>query len=523
MKTPIALLLCAFISYGHEILPGMNNNVKIIKPDGSQNTIHNEINTALASIKAVGGGKLILLPGNYYLSEGWRAITLENASNIEIEGYGASTVLMTNSFSNLPDAFLYISNSTGISIKNISFAGAELPQGQWGSNSTYHGGLQINGSQRVSVTGCHFSGFYTGAVILQGGTKMANVSNNVFKRVSYRMQGGDYGSVSIENSSEINVNNNLFEDLTHSMVSLYSGKKVIIGSNKASFQTSDYTMGVFGLEGVQDCVISDNIFLNASNEGIVLNGTAAGSVTRNTITGNRIQARFSGVTINLWQGGCSEVTATNNVITGNHISGIVEESGAGTGRVQHALFLNKANGTTITGNVIQYSEVAIEFQDCGSENVVASNSIDGAAGLAIAAYGTMLVSDNFIRNSAGGIAVDFTTNTTVSGNRFANVTANPPIVVSASAQNYVQQWNNSLGENQVIHGKLGIGATSPTAKLDVDPGTVSASNPNLRLRGTVSSVPSGGNNGDVLIYSSGSTRRLYIKVDSAWRYIGLNN
>ncbi len=70
-------------------------------------------------------------------------------------------------------------------------------------------------------------------------------------------------------------------------------------------------------------------------------------------------------------------------------------------------------------------------------------------------------------------------------------------------------------------GKVGIGTTEPTAKLDVDPGTISGANPNIRLRGVTSTVPTGGNAGDVVIYESGSTRRLYIKIGSTWRYVNL--
>jgi hypothetical protein len=70
-------------------------------------------------------------------------------------------------------------------------------------------------------------------------------------------------------------------------------------------------------------------------------------------------------------------------------------------------------------------------------------------------------------------------------------------------------------------GNVGIGVTGPTAKLDVDPGTVSDSSPNMRLRGVTSTVPSGGQNGDIQVYVSGTTRRLYIKISGTWRYAAL--
>ncbi|HAJ80540.1 MAG TPA: hypothetical protein DCO75_12315 [Fibrobacteres bacterium] len=70
-------------------------------------------------------------------------------------------------------------------------------------------------------------------------------------------------------------------------------------------------------------------------------------------------------------------------------------------------------------------------------------------------------------------------------------------------------------------GNVGIGQTNPTAKLDVNPGTISDSNPNIRLEGVTSTVPSGGNNGDIQIYESGTTRRLYVKINGTWRYSAL--
>jgi hypothetical protein len=53
------------------------------------------------------------------------------------------------------------------------------------------------------------------------------------------------------------------------------------------------------------------------------------------------------------------------------------------------------------------------------------------------------------------------------------------------------------------------------------PGTISDSNPNIRLEGVTSTIPSGGNNGDIQIYESGTTRRLYVKINGTWRYSAL--
>jgi hypothetical protein len=70
-------------------------------------------------------------------------------------------------------------------------------------------------------------------------------------------------------------------------------------------------------------------------------------------------------------------------------------------------------------------------------------------------------------------------------------------------------------------GYVGIGTISPTAGLDVNPGGISDSNPNIRLRGVTSTPPSSGNDGDIQVYESGSTRRLYIKINGTWRYASL--
>jgi hypothetical protein len=70
-------------------------------------------------------------------------------------------------------------------------------------------------------------------------------------------------------------------------------------------------------------------------------------------------------------------------------------------------------------------------------------------------------------------------------------------------------------------GYVGIGTTAPTATLDVNPGTISNSNPNLRLQGTTSTIPSGGKAGDVQIYSSGSTNRMYVNFNGTWHYATL--
>jgi hypothetical protein len=69
-------------------------------------------------------------------------------------------------------------------------------------------------------------------------------------------------------------------------------------------------------------------------------------------------------------------------------------------------------------------------------------------------------------------------------------------------------------------GNVGINTPSPTAKLDVNPGTISVTNPNIRLRGVTSTAPTAGQGqaGDVLVYESGSTRRLYINVNGNWHY-----
>lgn len=34
----------------------------------------------------------------------------------------------------------------------------------------------------------------------------------------------------------------------------------------------------------------------------------------------------------------------------------------------------------------------------------------------------------------------------------------------------------------------------------------------------LSSVPTGGNEGDILLYESGGTRRIYAKINGTWRY-----
>ena len=38
----------------------------------------------------------------------------------------------------------------------------------------------------------------------------------------------------------------------------------------------------------------------------------------------------------------------------------------------------------------------------------------------------------------------------------------------------------------------------------------------------VSSVPTGGNNGDIKLYESGATRRLYAKISGTWRFINFD-
>jgi hypothetical protein len=70
-------------------------------------------------------------------------------------------------------------------------------------------------------------------------------------------------------------------------------------------------------------------------------------------------------------------------------------------------------------------------------------------------------------------------------------------------------------------GNVGMGTNVATAKLDLNPGVVSNSNPNIRLRGITNVVPFGGNDGDVQIYSNDVTNRFYIKINGAWKYMDL--
>lgn len=72
-------------------------------------------------------------------------------------------------------------------------------------------------------------------------------------------------------------------------------------------------------------------------------------------------------------------------------------------------------------------------------------------------------------------------------------------------------------------GKVGIGDTNYTnAMLQIKPpSSISDDCPNIRLRGTTSSTPTGGQDGDVQIYENGTTRRFYIKINSNWKYATL--
>jgi hypothetical protein len=83
------------------------------------------------------------------------------------------------------------------------------------------------------------------------------------------------------------------------------------------------------------------------------------------------------------------------------------------------------------------------------------------------------------------------------------------------------KYGNILMQSFWGYGNVGIGMTSPTAKLDINPGTISDTNPNIRLRGATSTAPSSGQNGDIQIYENGTTRRLYIKINGSWRYVNL--
>jgi parallel beta helix pectate lyase-like protein len=416
----IGLQCASFGAHQKFVVNSLNKREIVIVPDSTLLNVKQNIQEAVDSLKKYGGGTVYLSAGVYKIENVQNAISVVNAKNIVFRGDGAATEFRAmNTSGDGADAIFYLNNSTNIKFVNIYFKGLVLPQSAWGNNSSYHGALQINGSSYIDVTGCHFTGFYTGGIIMQSVTTNSNILNCTFDGVDYKLS-GDYGAVMLgSNSKHITISQNHFKNVRFSAISGYSSTEVIITENEAQFDPlSSYSMGIYFPHGIQNSIISNNRFLNPANEGIVISeidqGASGIAINYNTISGNVILAKYAGININLLTGVCAEVPANFNTISNNIIYG------SSIDKVDHGVFLSNTHFTNVSNNIVVNAAIAIDLNNCPSHTSVTGNQIDESDN-GIRFFGSGTVIGNIINNTASGISYGYISNATIQHNVFTNV------------------------------------------------------------------------------------------------------
>jgi hypothetical protein len=361
--TTLAILFAAAC-----IAPALSRPVLEVLPGTSAEADRLALQAALDSLKALGGGNLRLAPGVYRVDRVPDAALCDSCRRITLEGAGDATVLRAEPGADGADDFLFFRNSSDINVRKLRFEGLRLPKEAWGTNQEYHAALRFGDCRRVRVERCAFLGFFTGAAVFQS-SRGITVSDCAFDSVANRLK-GDYGAIALEaGSGKALLTRNVFTHLTHSAISAYGADSVDILSNRAGFDpSSEFTMGIFAPAGLVDSRIARNRIAGPRNEGVVLaSGTLA--VTGNRIERNVIQARFAGVSLNESRYGCDQVPAGGNLIYGNAIAGIGEDS------VEHGILLNRAGRTRIAGNEFRRSRRAVSEQNCSSGTESSGNRI----------------------------------------------------------------------------------------------------------------------------------------------------
>lgn len=371
------------------------------------------LQSALDSLKSLGGGTLVLGEGVYRIDADSGELKCSGCRGIRIEGRGDRTLIRVGLGKRGQAGAITFLESDSIAIRSVRMEGDPLPSAAWGGNARYHGAILFSHCRAVSVDSCSFKGFFTGAAIFQSLSSSIRVRGCRFDGVAYKMS-GDYGAIALESGSgNARIVDNTFSNLSHSAISAYASEKLDISGNHALFDTlSEYSMGFYAPQGLRHSRIADNRFIHAHNEGIIMAG-GRGAVESNEIVGNTLVSRFSGITVNEGVQRCAESLASGVLIESNRISGFGKP-------VEHGILLNRVTGVRLIGNRISSAIRGINVQNCSQGNTANGNVIDSTAtGIVWTGNGTL--SANKFTEVGTGIDCDHAETISILRNRYRRV------------------------------------------------------------------------------------------------------
>jgi hypothetical protein len=408
----LALPVPAFPALASGSAPAPRREI-VIQPDSDRDCART-IGLALDTLRSLGGGTLRFRPGDYWIGSHDKAIILRGLSGIAFKGDEGAVIRQmpgTNASN-----FFYARDCSRLTFSGLWFRGAPLRSN--GGDTLWHSAIQCEGAYAdVIIEGCRFTGFRTGAVRLLGSARRSAIRDCAFVGVGnkYDSAAGDYGAVELDSPDDVSVIGNRFFDLTHSAVSFYRGRRLIISDNQAWFDLgSPFTMGIFGLMGLRESRIEGNRFEGVWNEGIDLRSRSGGfPIEKNVIRGNRIAARFAGVALN--QGTCAGAdSARDNDIYENDIGGVWV--GGRLDSVDHGIYASSASRTRARGNAIRNFLYGINFQCCGT-NDIGENRLErgGVAGIQLNGAGRLI--GNRITGVPQAIVLGHSSGAVVRGNR----------------------------------------------------------------------------------------------------------
>ena len=207
--------------------------------------------------------------------------------------------------------------------------------------------------------------------------------------------------------------------------------------------------------------ISNTTISSYQKGGIVVDGTnSSATIQGNTITGAGPTSVIAQNGVQISRGALGSVS--NNVISANQFSGNTGDFAAGV------LLFQSANNTTISTNTISNNDAGINDSGGTTTTILSSNTISGYSAGIFGVYnsstGQTTINGNTISGYPNGTGI------------YSTSTGSTTINSNTIDSNQVGIDSDSSGSTTINGNNLGSTAPNPAAGIEVDQGTVAASN-----------------------------------------------
>lgn len=397
-----------------------------------------QINAAISSVSATGGGVVEIAAGTYSIST---AILM--ASGVTLRGQGGTKIraiaaMVNDDTSNTNTNLVYLYQVSDCAIENIEFDGARTlattgDDGQGGLDAGRNC-IRGFGSARVRISGCKihdavFHGVFADESCSDWIITNNDISANGFRAVHIHAQGSDAG----HSADRHVVSNNVVRQN---------------GASSSSLQASSLSGLYCCFDNAAGIVIANNTIYGEDGAGIELRGSNDAAIAQTGTT-----ASASAVITGL--------TSTTNMRVG------MIASGTGVVADSRILTVDSATQITLTKACTANGSVTITFRPlAGRESVVTGNTIRGCTSSQISVTDwaqDLVISNNVIADGGGrAISIDAAASKRVIG---VSVTGNTITNHLSATQGYgilIDEAERVSVVGNTISGcvKEGISATS---------------------------------------------------------------